>query len=155
MSSRLFNEIRESRGLAYEIATGIKRFRDAGTFIIRAGIDNRKVSEAVELILKELKKIKDEPVSDDEFSRAKEFYLGQILLALEDTFDHMLWMGESAITSDKIETLDEIIGAINKTQKEDIQRVAREIFSENSLNLALIGPLEGRQDAIYNQLRLA
>lgn len=152
MSSRLFNEIRESRGLAYEIATGIKRYQDAGTFIIRAGIDNRRVNEAVELILKELKRIKDEPVSDDEFIRAKEFYLGQILLALEDTFDHMLWMGESVVTTDKIETLDEIISAVNQTQKEDIQKVAGEIFSESSLNLALIGPLENRQDTIQNQL---
>jgi predicted Zn-dependent peptidase len=154
MSSRLFNEIREARGLAYEIATGIKRFQDVGTFIIRAGIDNRKVNEAVELILKELKKIKDEPVSDDEFARAKEFYLGQILLALEDTFDHMLWMGESAVTTDKIETLDEIISAVNKTKKEDIQKVSQGIFSESSLNLALIGPLEDKQEAIYNQLHL-
>ena len=154
MSSRLFNEIRETRGLAYEIATGVKRFQDAGAFIVRAGIDNRKVNEAVELILRELKKIRDALVSEDEFSRAKEFYLGQIMLVLEDTFDHMLWVGESAITSGEIETLDEIIRTVNKTEKEDIQRVAQEIFTDASLNLALIGPIKENEEKIYQQLKL-
>ena len=65
MSSRLFNQIREARCLAYEIATALKRFQDAGSFIIRAGIDNKKINEAVELILDELQKIKDELVSED------------------------------------------------------------------------------------------
>jgi predicted Zn-dependent peptidase len=155
MSSRLFNQIREARGLAYEIATSLKRFRDAGSFIIRAGIDNKKVNQALELILKELKNVKDELVSEDEFNRAKEFYLGQIMLALDDTFDHMLLMGESAVTTDKIESLDEIISAVNKTKREEIRRVAQDIFIENSLNLALIGPLGDKQDTIYDQLRLS
>jgi len=154
MSSRLFHEIREVRGLAYEIAASIKRFQDAGAFIIRAGIDNAKVNQAVELILKELKKIRDELVSEDEFIRAKEYYLGQIFLTLENTFDHMIWMGEPAITADKIETLDEIISAVNKTQKQDLQKVAQSIFTEDSLNLALIGPLEDQQEEIYSQLHL-
>jgi predicted Zn-dependent peptidase len=121
---------------------------------VRAGIDNRKVNEAVELILKELKKIRDELVSEDEFSRAKEFYLGQIMLVLEDTFDHMLWVGESAITSGKIETLDEIIRTVNKTKREDIQKVAQEIFTDTSLNLAFIGPIKENEEKIYQQLKL-
>jgi predicted Zn-dependent peptidase len=154
MSSRLFNEIRETRGLAYEIATGVKRFQDTGAFIIRAGIDNAKVSEAVELILKELKKIRNELVSEDEFIRAKEFYLGQFMLALEDTLDHMLWMGESALTTDKIETLEEIIRLVNKTKREDIRRVAAQIFTEKSLNLALIGPIKENEEKIYQQMKL-
>lgn len=151
MSSRLFNEIREKRGLAYEIATGIKRFQDAGSFMVRAGIDNRKVNETITLILKELKRIKDELVSKDEFSRAKEFYLGQTMLVLEDTFDHMLWMGETAITSDKIETLDEIVRLVNQTKREDLQKVAQEIFTDTSLNLALIGPIKEIEKNIDQQ----
>jgi predicted Zn-dependent peptidase len=154
MSSRLFNEIREKRGLAYEIGTQVKRFQDTGAFIVHAGIDNRKVSEAIKLILEELKKIKDKLVSIDEFKRAKEFYLGQLLLALEDTLDHMLWIGESTVALDKIYTLDEIIKEVNRLKREDIRNVAKYIFKEKSLNLALIGPIRDREQEIHGQLHI-
>ena len=73
---------------------------------------------------------------------------------MDDTIDHMLLMGEAAVTTDKLETLDEIVSAVNKITREDIRKVARDIFVEKSLNLALIGPLGERQDAIYNQLHI-
>lgn len=155
MSSRLFNEIREKRGLAYEIGTQIRRFQDTGAFIVHAGIDNRKVVEAIELILKELKKIKDRLVSNEEFKRAKEFYIGQLVLALEDTLDHMLWIGEYTATLDKTYTVDDIIKEVNKVKREDIRKVAQYIFKERTLNLALIGPLKDIQDRLYQQLHLA
>jgi len=154
MSSRLFNELREKRGLAYEIGTHVKRFQDTGAFIVRAGIDNRKVGEPIELILKELKKIKDCLVSKDEFKRAKEFYLGQLMLALEDTLDHMLWIGETTTTLNKTFLLSGIIKEVNKIKREDIREVARLLFKEQKLNLALIGPLKESQQKILKRLNL-
>lgn len=155
MSSRLFNEVREKRGLAYEIGAQVRFFQDTGAFIVHAGIDNRKVNKAIKLILEELEKIKDKLVTRDEFKRAKEFYLGQLTLALEDTLDHMLWIGEPTATLDKTYTLSDIMEEINRVSREDIRRVAGCIFKEKSLNLALIGPLKDSRDKIYRQLHLS
>jgi len=154
MSSRLFNEIREKRGLAYDIGTQVKRFQDTGAFIVHAGIDNHKVNKTIKLILEELKKIKNKLVSIDEFRRAKEFYSGQLALALEDTLDHMLWIGESTVALDKVYYLDEIIKEVNRVKRQDIKEAAKVIFKEKSLNLSLIGPLKNKQNEIYNQLRI-
>jgi len=154
MSSRLFNELREKRGLAYEIGTQVKYFQDTGAFIVHAGIDNRKVNESVELILKELEKAKDKLVSIDEFKRAKEFYSGQLALSLEETLDHMLWIGESTATLGEVYSLKDITKKINKIKREDIREVADYIFKEKSLNLALIGPLKDSEQSLYSLLRL-
>ena len=155
MSSRLFNEVREKRGLAYEIGTQVKRFHDTGAFIVHAGIDNGKVNEAIGLILQELEKIKDKLVSSDEFRRAKDFYAGQLMLALEDTLDHMLWIGESTATLDKIYTLADIIREVGRVRREDVRSVAKDVLKEESLNLALIGPLKDKQEKIRRQLKLS
>lgn len=154
MSSRLFNEVREKRGLAYEIGTQVKRFQDTGAFVVHAGIDNQKVSEAIKLIFVELEKIKKALVPDSEYKRAKEFYLGQLMLALEDTGDNMLWIGESTITLDKTHTLKEIIREVNRTHPEDVRQTAREILQQKHLNLSLIGPLKDKETQIYNQLNI-
>lgn len=154
MSSRLFNELREKRGLAYEIGTQVKRFHDTGAFIVHAGIDNNKVIEAIELILEELGRIKDKLVTVDEFRRAKEFYLGQLMLALEDTLDHMLWIGEQTATLDKTYTLKDIIREVNEVTRKDITQAAGEIFSQDELNLSLIGPLKNKEQDIYNILKV-
>ncbi|RKY32971.1 MAG: insulinase family protein [Candidatus Omnitrophota bacterium] len=145
MSSRLFNELREKRGLAYEIGTQVKYFLDTGAFIIHAGIDNRKVSESIALILKELRKLKTNPVTKSEFRRARDFFKGQIMLALEDTLDHMLWVGESTATLDKVFTLKDIIREVDRISPGDLRKLAKDIFREKSLNLALIGPLQEKE----------
>jgi predicted Zn-dependent peptidase len=154
MSSRLFNELREKRGLAYEIGTNIRRFQDTGAFIVHAGIDNHKVEEAIMLILKELEKIKYKLVSTDEFRRAKDFYLGQLTLALEDALDHMLWIGEYTTALDKTYTLEQVIKEVNRVKCQDIQEAAKNIFQESHLNLALIGPLKDSEQNITNQLHI-
>lgn len=154
MSSRMFNELREKRGLAYEIGTQVKYFQDTGAFIVHAGIDNRKVNEAVELILKELEKIRNSPVSINELRRAKDFYLGQLMLALEDTLDHMLWIGESTVTLNEVHSLKDIIGRVERVRRKDIQEAARSIFKERNLNLSLIGPLKDSERKIYEQLHI-
>ncbi len=154
MSSRLFNQVREKRGLAYEIGTGLKRYHDTGAFLVHAGIDNRKVRPCLELIFQELGKIRDKLVSIDEFKRAKEFYLGQLMLALEDTMEYMLWMGESMACLDKVYTLEEVVKEVNKVSIEDLRQVAGQIFKHEKINLALIGPLGKEQKKIYAKLNL-
>jgi predicted Zn-dependent peptidase len=154
MSSRLFNELREKRGLAYEIGTQVKRFQDTGAFVVHAGIDNHKVNDAIKVILEELEKIKDKLISMSEFKRAKEFYLGQLTLALEDTLDHMLWIGESFATLDKTHSLEDIMKEVNRVKREDIQKVAQGILNTQNLNLALIGPLKDNEQSIYKQLHI-
>jgi len=154
MSSRLFNELREKRGLAYEIGTLVKRYQDTGAFMVHAGIDNRKVPEALKLILKELQKCKHQQVKTDEFRRAKEFYMGQLMLALEDTLDHMLWIGETTATLDKTYSLDDIIKEVNRVKREDVEQVGEGIFKKENLNLALIGPLKDSEEEIHKQLRI-
>lgn len=154
MSSRLFNELREKRGLAYEIGTQVKRFQDTGAFLVHAGIDNKKVTEAILLIMKELQKAKDSLITSDEFKRAKQFYIGQLKLALEDTLEYMLWIGENTLMLDKAFSLEEIIAQVNRVKREDIREAARKVFIEQSINLALIGPLAGTEDKIRQGLNI-
>jgi len=154
MSSRLFNEIREKRGLAYEIGTQVKRYNDTGAFLVHAGIDNRKVPETTKLILQELQKCKERSVTDSEFIRAREFYIGQLILALEDTMDHMLWIGETTATLDKTYSLEEIIKEVKKVNIKDLREVARQVFQGTKLNLALIGPVKDQKNDIYSELKL-
>jgi len=154
MSSRLFNEVREKRGLAYEIGTGVKRYSDTGAFLVHAGIDNSKVGPCLELIFKELGRIRNKPVTKDEFKRAKEFYLGQLMLALEDTMEYMLWIGESTSCLDKAYTLREVVAEVNKVSIEDIHQAAQQIFKREKANLALIGPLGKEHKRIYAKLNL-
>jgi len=154
MSSRLFNEVREKRGLAYEIGTGLKRYHDTGVFLVHAGIDNHKVSDCLELIFQELGRTKKAHVTQDEFRRAKEFYLGQLSLALEDTMEYMLWMGESVACLDKVYSLEQIVKEVNKVSLPDVGAVAKQIFKHEIINLALIGPLEKSEKHIYDKLNL-
>lgn len=145
MSSRLFHEVRERRGLAYEIGSHIIRHKDTGAFIVDAGCQPDKAVETVKVILKELNKIKLKAIARNEFLKAKEYYTGQLLLALEETVDHMLWLGEGLIASNKIYTKDEIIKQINKVTTNDIKRLANNIFLTEDLKLALIGPVTAKQ----------
>ena len=154
MSSRLFNEVREKRGLAYEIGTGLKRYHDTGVFLVHAGIDNRKVSNCLGLIFHELGRTKKSYVTKDEFKRAKEFYLGQLSLALEDTMEYMLWMGESVACLDRVYSLEQIIKEVNQVSPDDVRVVARQIFEHEIINLALIGPLGKSEKQLYRKLNL-
>ncbi|MCK4983541.1 MAG: insulinase family protein, partial [Victivallaceae bacterium] len=152
MSSRLFNEVREKRGLAYSIHSSMKTLADTGLFLIRAGVDNEKVTQALDIILKELKKISVSGVTHSEFSRAKEYVVGQLLLGLEDTMEHMLWIGESTLVRDRIRTSDEVVRSIKRVKIDDIQRVAQKILDEKRYNLTVVGPLKEHQEKKMRQL---
>ncbi|MDD5255733.1 MAG: pitrilysin family protein [Candidatus Omnitrophica bacterium] len=153
MSSRLFNEVREKRGLAYEIGTQLKRYQDTGAFVVHAGVDNRKVEKALHLILRELEKTTRQMITQDEFRRARDFYLGQLKLALEDTLDHMFWIGESTAALGRTHTLAQVISQVSRLKRQDVMEVARYLFREDKINLALIGPLAARKGSIEKELR--
>ncbi|MFH0732662.1 MAG: pitrilysin family protein [Candidatus Omnitrophota bacterium] len=140
MSSRLFNEVREKRCLAYEIGSGIKQYIDTGSIYIHAGVDNHKVSDAVSVIIAELIKMKEANVREQELVRAKEYYKGHLLMGLEDTMSNMLFLGEQAASIGKITTKDEIIEDMKKVDFDAIKKVANKLFVNDSLNLAVIGP---------------
>jgi predicted Zn-dependent peptidase len=153
MSSRLFREVREERGLAYDIGTALKSFQDSGAFVIHAGIDNRCVVEALEVILQQLREIKNTPVDKEELRRAKEYCNGQLMLALEDTSSHMLWLGESIIYMKRFLSPQEIVRRVERVKLDGLNKLANRIFQDCNLNLAFIGPLKER-DKKYIKQRL-
>lgn len=145
MSSRLFNEVREKRGLAYDIRSGISRFQDTGSFSISAGSDSQKIITTIQLIIKELQKLKSRPVYKKELCQAKEFITGQFLLNLEDNASYMHWIGENKLSLEKALSPQEVLEKIKKVTAEDIQKIAKKLFVNNNLNLALIGPLKDKE----------
>lgn len=121
---------------------------------MHAGIDNHKVPDCLELIFQQLSRTKKNYLTQDEFKRAKEFYLGQLSLALEDTMEYMLWMGESVSCLDKVYSLEQIIKEVNMVSLEQVKEVASQIFAQKIINLALIGPLAKSEKQIRSRLNL-
>lgn len=144
MSSRLFEEVREKRGLAYEIKSGVSFYQDTGAVSISAGVENKKTPTAIAVILRELAKIRKKPVKEGELRRAKDYFMSQLYLALEDTLDHLLWVGEKALYGGEMPDRREIREGIEAVTVRDIQAVARELFTTPHLNLTLIGPIASK-----------
>lgn len=142
MSSRLFHIVRDEMALCYEISSSVRRYEDCGAFLVSAGVEEKKAAKAVEVILKELARMTTEPVGKDELRRAKEYYKGQLLFALEDTMNRMLWLGEKVIAGEKDLDPGALIGRVETVSPEDIMRVAGGLFKDASLNLAVIGPMK-------------
>jgi len=151
MSSRLFIELRERRGLAYYIRTSVESYSDSGYLSTQAGVKMEKIDEAIKVILKEYKKIRDELVMPTELQRVKDLIKGKIVIQLESSDDVAEWYGrqvammltQSRSKKQGRETIyspEEFIKKINKVTAKDIKRVANEIFKNNNLNLAVIGP---------------
>ncbi len=141
MSSRLFNEVREKRGLAYSIHSGVSSFLDTGAFTVSAGVAPKNAAAALRISLKELKRIARTGVTPEELRRAKDYFLGQLFLMLEDTLDHMIWAGERYLHFGNWMTRKEIQKEVEKVTCGDVQEMARRIFLTEHLNFASIGPL--------------
>ena len=152
MSSRLFHELREKRGLAYAISSHAVSYADGGFATIEAGVDNRKISKAVELILKELARIKKDPVTKKEFEMAREYYQGHLSFLLEDTTDHMLWLGEKLVTGDDPVDAEEVLRKVRKVTIDDILRLAKKTFRKEGLNIAVIGPAKDKDRTAITEL---
>ncbi len=141
MSSRLFREVREKRGLVYDIGTHIKRFHDTGAFVIYAGCDTSKLTPTIRTIVTELSRLRHTLVSQAELKRAKDYYAGQLLMGLEDTMDHMLWMGEQGMTVGRVGRPEVLLKHLAHVTGRDLQRVARHLFLTPKLHLAVVGPV--------------
>lgn len=147
MSSRLFREVRERRGLVYEIGTHVRRYHDTGAFVIYAGCDVSKLESTLRIVTKELSRIKRELVPARELARAKEFYHGQLVMSLEDTMDHMLWMGEQVVTVGRLSTPQDVTAALKRVTARHIREAARRLFLTPRMYLAAIGPVPQSQAA--------
>ena len=147
MSSRLFLEVRDKRGLAYSIATSSDHYKDSGYFATYAGVALNKIEEAIKVILSEHKKLQNSKtlISKEELKKAKEFLKGHLALALEDTKDINYFFGEEELLLGCILTPEDVFEKVNKVTIEDVVAVAKDLFKTEKLNLAIIGPYEDKQ----------
>ena len=150
MSSRLFSEVREKRGLAYYIRANTEKYTDVGNFVIQAGVDVSRIDLAIQVILEELNKFKGTGATEEEFDRSKENIKGKLVLELEDSRNVAGEMGGSLLLEGKVRTPDDIIKGIEKVEIEDLKKVAEDIFLEKTLNLAVIGPY--KEEGRFNKL---
>ena len=153
MSSRLFLEVREKRGLTYSISSYVNYLYDTGSIGVSAGVDPRRIEAALEAILGELDRLRREPVPAEELKKAQEFMKGRLLLQMEDSLAVVSWLGRQEILEDRVLTIDEVLAAVDAVTAEDIQRVASERFREESLNLAVVGPFQ-EEERVRSLLRL-
>jgi predicted Zn-dependent peptidase len=139
MSSRLFLEIRERRGLAYDVHSYSTKHSDGGYFAVYLGVDPSKAEEAVDAVLAELRTIAEQPVPDAELTKAREFTKGRMRLGLEGTNSLASWLCQQELLMDKIRTVDEVISRYEAVTVADVQRVARRVLAQ-PLQVAIIGP---------------
>ena len=140
MSSRLFTEVRERRGLAYYVRASVGSYDGTGVFGISSGVQVTKINEAIKVIVDEIRKIRDFSVDAKELKKAKEYIKGKSTLMLEDNQARLDWFLEQTAFHKKIETPQQFFDAIDKITAKDIQKVAKDIFKEKNLTLAVIGP---------------
>jgi predicted Zn-dependent peptidase len=147
MSSRLFHEVREKRGLAYYVRSSSDEYADVGSFVSTAGIDPKRVTEAIEVMVAEYAKVAQGQMglADEELSKAKEYLKGHLVLDLEDSRSVAGFYAHQELLEEQIENPDDVIRQIDNVTKDDVESVGREFFKEETLNLALIGNFEDRQ----------
>jgi predicted Zn-dependent peptidase len=152
MSSRLFQNVREKRGLVYSISSGVSAYSDAGILTIYAGTSLDSVDEVVRLSLDELRRMKGERLPDDELRRAKDHLKGSLMLSLENTGSRMSHLARQEIYFGRTFKLDEILAGIEAVTAEDIPRVAGELF-RGRVTMSVLGNL-GRYRPKASQLRV-
>jgi predicted Zn-dependent peptidase len=143
MSSRLFQNVREKRGLAYAVFSGLSAYRDAGSFTIYAGCSNQAVGEVIDLVVEELRGVKQAPVPEAELQRSKDHLKGSLMLSLENTASRMSHLARQEIYFDRQFGLDETLQGIERVTTEDVQRVATDLFRNGSLAATVLGNVNG------------
>ena len=146
MSSRLFLEVREKLGLAYDVHSYVNKMFDTGVLGVYAGTEPRQAARAVGAIVGQLRRLCKEPVESAELTKAKEFYKGRLLLQMESTNSVATWYGGQEALTGRIEGVDENMAEIDAVTADDLMRIANELFSQ-ALQLAVIGPF--RSDAPF------
>ncbi len=139
MSSRLFQEIREKRGLAYAVCSFHALYQDTGQFTIYAGTRPDNAEQVVDLIQAEIDRVREEGIASEELSRAKESIKGRLVLGLESTRSRMSRLGKSAVTAGELLSVDEVVERIDAVGIEEVRRVASDVIGKERV-LAMIGP---------------
>jgi predicted Zn-dependent peptidase len=144
MSSRMFLEVRERRGLAYSIRTSMDRYTDIGYLGTYAGLDTKRAEEAVKVMLDEHYKITNSKlqITKEELTKSKEFLKGHLALALEDTSDVSSFFGDQELFSEKVLTPEEVFKKIDGVTMDEVNYEAKRLFVPERINLAIIGPYE-------------
>jgi predicted Zn-dependent peptidase len=142
MSSRLFTEVRERRGLAYYVFAHNQSYTDAGSLYSQAGVDITRADEAVETIRNEFRRIADEAVPSDELEKARALAKGRFVLRLENPQGMTLFGLSREVLEGEAEEPDAVLEGLDAVTTEDVQRVAQDVIGSNGLKLALIGPFE-------------
>ena len=152
MSSRLFVEVREKRGLAYDVHSEVSHFSDTGALVVSAGVDPKRVYDAVQTILEQVSILRD-GVPEDELEKAKRLIAGRMMLRMEDTRAVAIWMGQSEMMLGNIAHVDDVIEKMNAVTTDDVLRLANDLLVSERLNIAVVGPCRGRK-RIERMLRL-
>ena len=142
MSSRLFIELRENRGLAYDVHSSLVHFQDCGAFTVRAGVEPRKVYDAAKLILEQLEDIKS-GIELSEFNKAKKMAAGRLMLRMEDSRSVASWFGIQEMLLNEIIGPETAIHRLNSVTPDDVNRISKSVFEFINLNIAVVGPCRG------------
>jgi predicted Zn-dependent peptidase len=145
MSSRLFENVREKRGLAYSIQSGVDRFMDTGCFYVGGGFDVARLPVALRAIVRELDRLRVRRVPPVELERAKQYVLGQFAMALEKSMSRMIWMGENLLLSGRVPDPARTVERVKAVSADDVQRIAQGIFRPGRIHLAYVGPAQDEQ----------
>lgn len=140
MSSRLFKEVRERRGLAYSVGSSVTRHSDTGMLTVFAGVAPEKLEEAVAVIIQELVRLVQDPVAEEELSRARDYTVGSFRLSLETPLALAQRAGENLLTLGEIEPIEAAVEKLRAVTAEDILRVARRVLVPHRTALAIVGP---------------
>ena len=142
MSSRLFIEVRERRGLAYYVFGTNHSYTDAGSLYAQAGVDINRIDDAVSTVAAELRRIADEAVPSDELEKARSFAKGRFVLQLETPHGLIMYGLRKEVLEGQTVDPKEVLAELDKVTGEDVQRVARDLIDDKRLRLALIGPFD-------------
>ncbi|MDD4874195.1 MAG: pitrilysin family protein [Dehalococcoidales bacterium] len=153
MSSRLFTEVRDKLGLAYTISSYTEHLADTGSMIIYAGVEPKKLSTAISVIVEQLASFKEKEVSEAELTKAKEMSRGRLLLRMEDSRSVASWMGSQEILTNKILSVEEVVSIIDAITAPEICRIASELMVSDRLRLAVVGPID-KSEPLEALLRL-
>ncbi len=152
MSSRLFQNVREKRGLAYAVFSGLSAYQDAGALSIYAGCGNQVVAELIDVVVAEIRQMKAGGLDPIELRRAKDHLKGSLMLGLESTSSRMSHLARQEMYRDRTDGLDEMLAAIERVTAEDVLKLADQFFANGSLAVTVLGNVNGLQ---LNQEQLA
>ncbi len=144
MSSRLFLEMREKRGLAYEIHSYVSHYLDSGALTIFAAVDPKRMKDAVVALMEEVKRLRGEDIPPQELVKVREMTKGRLVLRMEDTRSVAGWTGTQLLLLGRILTVDEVTAIVDGITAADLRRVAQAVLVPQRLNLAVVGPLRSR-----------